>query len=162
MADNEHGKRDERTTDSAIEANMERSRHLNNVIGISAALRDKGYVLLAEQLDRAYVYFRDTASQSAPREHKQGCPALGGYGTADRECICAPSSTEPKPICYGIFNAKGQMHWSESCISPQREELAGELELLLDSEMPEGKEGWHIRPMYVAPFADSAKGEKDG
>lgn len=35
------------------------------------------------------------AAASAPSnvEHKQGCPALGGYGTADRECICAPSTT---------------------------------------------------------------------
>lgn len=41
-------------------------------------------------------------------EHKPGCPALGGYGTADRECICVPSTTARSgetPVAWAIVEA---------------------------------------------------------
>lgn len=70
-----------------------------------------------------------------------------------------PEAVAKEPICYAIFNAKGEMHWSESCISKQRDDLEDELEILTDSEMPPNSEGWHIAPLYtlLSPLATITK-----
>lgn len=47
--------------------------------------------LIAAEIDRL-----DRASSPKEREHKQGCPALGGYGTSDRACICGVEPEVPK------------------------------------------------------------------
>lgn len=74
-----------------------------------------------------------------------------------------PEAVAKEPICYAIFNAKGEMHWSESCISKQRDDLEDELEILTDSEMPPNSEGWHIAPLYtlLSPRGTCAPAAKD-
>ena len=52
-----------------------------------------------------------------------------------------------KPICYGLVNSEGKMHWSESCIFPTEGDATEELEYL---QRHDPDDGWRVAPFYVA------------
>lgn len=100
---------------------------------INAAF-DKAYALVAQSL-----------------EQRESSPQAEG----SRSSECNPSHVAAsKQVCYGIFNAKGQMHISESCIAEYEETLVDELESV-QSDDPD--DGWHIAPMFIGS-APSASG----
>jgi hypothetical protein len=43
------------------------------------------------------------AERSPSLSHAQGCPALGGYGTSDRECICRDAERSPSPAALDLI-----------------------------------------------------------